>query len=471
MRLCLFEDDHVASLRPLVETRAAYDLRLGGRTLLQTTVEAVPEATGGPVLHARAALRAVTAQRHPNARVAAHNRVAADDDASAPAEDAPDARSAAAPSAGALSSADAGVLYVNGRLVADGPAWARIRATMAQGGGPRLFVHDEAATGTTVAVAAWLPGGGSARPALAPDALAADALTPATFGDLPAEALPEADLVGRLWHLLDALTPALHRDIAARTGGAPARGALAERPGADVHPSVVAVRPAHIHLAPGVTVKAGAVLSAEDGPIYLDAGATVHEQAVVRGPLYLGPHGHVRIGANVATAAFGPHTKVGGEVHSTLVQGYSNKAHAGFLGHSLLGQWCNLGADTNNSNLKNDYGPVSLYHAPTGTFEDTGRQFVGLVMGDHGKAGINTMFNTGTVVGTCCNVYGGGFPPRALPPFAWGSPAGGFATYRLAKALRVAEAVMARRDTPLTPADRALLTHVFEATADERVWG
>jgi UDP-N-acetylglucosamine diphosphorylase/glucosamine-1-phosphate N-acetyltransferase len=274
--------------------------------------------------------------------------------------------------------------------------------------------------------------------------------------------------VGRLWHLLDALTPALHRDIAARTGGAPARGPLAERPGARVHPSVVAVRPERIHLAAGVTVKAGAVLSAEDGPIYLGAGATVHEQAVVRGPLYLGPHGHVRIGANVATSAFGPYTKVGGEVHSTIVQGYTNKAHAGFLGHSLLGQWCNLGADTNNSNLKNDYGPVSLYHAPTGTFEDTGRQFLGLVMGDHGKAGINTMFNTGTVVGTCCNVYGGGFPPRALPPFAWGSPDGGFATYRLGKALRVAEAVMARRDTPLTPADRALLTHVFETTARER---
>jgi UDP-N-acetylglucosamine diphosphorylase/glucosamine-1-phosphate N-acetyltransferase len=273
------------------------------------------------------------------------------------------------------------------------------------------------------------------------------------------------------WDLLGTLDAALRRDFKAAAGPYNILDTIYDRQGADVHPSVVAIRPEHILLSEGVNVKAGAVLSAEDGPIHLGPGTTVGEQAVVRGPLYLGAEAQVRIGANVGSAAFGPWCKIGGEVHSTVVQGYTNKAHAGFLGHSVLGQWCNLGADTNNSNLKNDYGPVSAYDPAAGALVDTGRQFAGLFMGDHGKAGINTMFNTGTVVGTNCNVYGGGFPPRYVPPFSWGSPDVGFAPYRLGKALRVAETMMARRDVKLTDADRTLLTTLFEQTEDERIEG
>ena len=142
---------------------------------------------------------------------------------------------------------------------------------------------------------------------------------------------------------------------------------------------------------------------------------------------------------------------------------YSNKQHSGFLGHAYLGRWINLGADANTSDLRNDYSFPTLYSEADAAFVPTDRQFLGLFMGDHSKSSINTMFNTGTVVGVSCNIYGAGFPPRYLPSFSWGSPDGGFAAYRLDKALQVAEAVMARRGKTLSDAERAVLTAVFEA--------
>jgi len=156
---------------------------------------------------------------------------------------------------------------------------------------------------------------------------------------------------------------------------------------------------------------------------------------------------------------------VGGELEETIVHSYSNKQHDGFLGHSYLGMWVNLGADTNNSDLKNNYGNVKVY--VDGEMVDSGSMFVGLTMGDHSKSGINTMFNTGTVVGVSCNVYGGGFPPKFIPSFTWGG-AEGLVEYRLDKALETARAVMNRRKIDLTAADEKLIRGIFEATAKER---
>jgi UDP-N-acetylglucosamine diphosphorylase/glucosamine-1-phosphate N-acetyltransferase len=169
----------------------------------------------------------------------------------------------------------------------------------------------------------------------------------------------------------------------------------------------------------------------------------------------------VKAAGRVEASAVGTWSKVGGEVHESVVHSFSNKAHDGYLGNSYLGRWCNLGADTNTSNLKNDYGEVTVYDAVVGDFVPTGRQFVGLFMGDHAKCSINTMFNTGTVVGVFCNLFGSGFPPRHVPSFSWGG-AEGLVPYRIEKALRVAEAVMARRGVPLTEADRALLAAIAE---------
>jgi UDP-N-acetylglucosamine diphosphorylase/glucosamine-1-phosphate N-acetyltransferase len=425
MQLCLFEDAQVPPLRPLVETRAVYDLRLGLRTLLTTAHDAFD--ADGLFLHARPLVADVTAQAHDDARV----------------NDLPDG---------------ADVLFVNGRFVAAGPSVEAIREHASAGGEARAFVQDD------TVVAAWLP---NATAHLPNGALDASALSAELFSNLPVTPVEDAVLVGRPWHLLDTLRPALKRDIAARTGTLPTRP-LRDRPHADVHASAVSVRTEQIHLGSGATVRPGAILNAEDGPIYIGKNATIYEQAVVRGPCYVGPNTKIKPRADVEGAAFGYWCKVGGEVHDTVIQSLTNKSHPGFLGHAYLGRWCNLGADTNNSNLKNDYGDISVYAPTNDAFVDTGRQFAGLFMGDHVKCGINTMFNTGTVVGTCCNVYGGDFPPRYVPPFSWGGPIDGFSDFHLDKALSVAERVMGRRDTPFTDADRTLLTTLFERTADER---
>ena len=158
---------------------------------------------------------------------------------------------------------------------------------------------------------------------------------------------------------------------------------------------------------------------------------------------------------------FGPHVKIGGEVNNSVVLGYSNKGHDGFLGNSVLGEWCNLGADTNNSNLKNNYAEVKVWDYSSQRFVGTGLTFCGLIMGDHSKAGINTMFNTGTVVGVSANIFGAGFPRNYIQSFSWGG-AQGMTNFALAKAYEVAERVMQRRHLTLSDEDRRILAKVME---------
>jgi UDP-N-acetylglucosamine diphosphorylase/glucosamine-1-phosphate N-acetyltransferase len=217
-----------------------------------------------------------------------------------------------------------------------------------------------------------------------------------------------------------------------------------------------------VFCASDATIQPGAVVSSENGPVVIGAGATIGHNAVVEGPCTIGPKAVVKSMARVDGSAIGYWSKVGGEVHESVVHSLSSKGHDGYLGNSYLGRWCNLGADTNTSNLKNDYGEVTVYDRVAGDFRPSGRQFVGLFMGDHAKCSINTMFNTGSVVGVFANLFGAGFPPRHVPDFSWGG-ADGLVPYRLEKAFRVAEAVMARRDRPLTDADRHALEQAFAA--------
>jgi UDP-N-acetylglucosamine diphosphorylase/glucosamine-1-phosphate N-acetyltransferase len=213
-------------------------------------------------------------------------------------------------------------------------------------------------------------------------------------------------------------------------------------------------------------VKPGAVLDAEEGPIIISAGAKIFPNATIEGPACIGPKSLIKIGAKIYEGTtIGEVCKVGGEVEESIIHSYSNKQHDGFLGHAYLGMWVNLGADTNNSDLKNNYGNVKVY--VDGQMVDSGSMFVGLTMGDHSKSGINTMFNTGTVVGVCCNVYGGGFPPKFVPSFSWGG-AEGLVEYRLDKALETARAVMGRRKVELSLAEENLYRAIFEDTADQR---
>lgn len=209
-------------------------------------------------------------------------------------------------------------------------------------------------------------------------------------------------------------------------------------------------------------------LNATDGPIYIGENAKVMEGVAVRGPFALCEHATLKMGAKIYGATtIGPHSKVGGEVNNSVIFGFSNKGHDGFLGNSVLGEWCNIGADSNNSNLKNNYAEVRLWSYETENFAKTGLQFCGLMMGDHSKCGINTMFNTGTVVGVSSNIFGGGFPRNFIPSYSWGGSAG-FTTYLTKKAFEVAKIVMARRGVEFTEQDAAILETVFEISKKYR---
>ncbi|NRD19752.1 GlmU family protein [Winogradskyella eckloniae] len=211
-----------------------------------------------------------------------------------------------------------------------------------------------------------------------------------------------------------------------------------------------------------------ATLNASAGPIYIGRDSEIMEGAMVRGPLALCDHATLKLGAKVyGPTTVGPHSKVGGEVSNSVIFGYSNKGHDGFLGNSVLGEWCNLGADTNNSNLKNNYAEVRLWNYETEGFAKTGLQFCGLMMGDHSKCGINTMFNTGTVVGVSSNIFGSGFPRNFVPSFSWGGNSG-FVTYKTQKVFEVAKVVMSRRSIEFTEQDKAILEHVYEETKQYR---
>lgn len=206
------------------------------------------------------------------------------------------------------------------------------------------------------------------------------------------------------------------------------------------------------------------ILNADTGPIYIGKDAEVMEGSIIRGPFSLGEHSTLKLGTKIYGATtIGPHSKVGGEVSNSVVFGYSNKAHDGFLGNAVISEWCNLGADTNNSNLKNNYGEVKLWNYAKKEYIPTGLTFCGLIMGDHSKSGINTMFNTGTVVGVNANIFGAGFPATHIPSFSWGGTEDS-TVYKLPNAFDVAARVFERRGLVFDEIEQKIMTHIFEIT-------
>ncbi|MFC4721275.1 GlmU family protein [Geojedonia litorea] len=223
----------------------------------------------------------------------------------------------------------------------------------------------------------------------------------------------------------------------------------------------------HIFIEEGATLEF-VTLNANKGPIYIGKDTEIMEGSIIRGPFALCEGSTVKLGAKIyGPTTIGPFCKVGGEITNSVLFAYSNKAHEGYLGNSVLGEWCNIGADTNTSNLKNDYSQVRLWDYQTDSFARTGLQFCGLMMGDHSKCGINTMFNTGTVVGVNANIFGAGFPRNFIPSFSWGGH-GGFTTYLPKKAFEVAKVVMSRRHIEFSEQDAKILEHVFELTKKYR---
>ena len=231
--------------------------------------------------------------------------------------------------------------------------------------------------------------------------------------------------------------------------------------------SVNVIAPENVFIEEGAKLEY-VTLNASSGPIYIGRDAEIMEGSVIRGPFALCDNAQVKMASKIYGATtVGPYSRVGGEVKNVVIFAYSNKGHDGFLGDSVLGEWCDIGADSNNSNLKNNYEEVRLWSYQTEGFAKTGLQFCGLMMGDHSKCGINTMFNTGTVVGVSANIFGSGFPRNFVPSFSWGG-ASGFTTYLTKKAFETAKLVMARRNIVFDEKEAAILEHVFEITKKYR---
>lgn len=227
--------------------------------------------------------------------------------------------------------------------------------------------------------------------------------------------------------------------------------------------------PERLFIEPGASVE-GATINTTTGPVYIGAGAVVMEGCLIRGGLALGEQATLKMGAKIyGPTTIGPHCRVAGEVKNAVFLGRSNKAHDGYLGNSVIGEWCNLGANTNCSNLKNTWSEVTVWSYADIDFSPSGQRFCGLFMGDHSMSGINSMFNTGTVVGVGCNIFGSGFPARFIPSFSWGG-SDGLTTYRTDRAFDAIERMMTAHGRQLEVEERLILLRVFEETHKFRIW-
>lgn len=261
-------------------------------------------------------------------------------------------------------------------------------------------------------------------------------------------------IIDQRWHLYQFNEIALKQDVEFITAGRTSQQLSSS--------NTIIGDVSSIFLEEGAKVEA-AILNASTGPIYIAKDAEIMEGSIVRGPLAMLEHSALKLGAKVYGATtLGPHCKVGGEVNNVIFQAYSNKGHDGFLGNALIGEWCNLGADTNSSNLKNNYGNVSTYSYETGSEIETDLQFMGVCMGDHSKCGINTMFNTATVVGVSSNVFGAEFPSKFIPSFSWGGQS--FVPFKFEKAIEYSNNMMARRGLQLTETEIQILRHIADTS-------
>lgn len=233
----------------------------------------------------------------------------------------------------------------------------------------------------------------------------------------------------------------------------------------DIFPHTVFTNPDNIYIEEGARIEPGAMLLAESGPIYVGKNAHVMANSIIRGPSAICEKSVIKMGAKIyEDTTIGPVCKVGGEISNTIFHSYSNKAHDGYAGNSVFGQWCNLGADTNTSNLKNNYSTVKVADWKTGRETDTGQQFIGTIMGDHSKTGINSMLNTGTLCGVCCNLFSDSYPPKYVPSFSWVS-GNNIVPYHFEKAIEAMSRMMERRSVELSPAYHKMMKAIFESTS------
>lgn len=269
----------------------------------------------------------------------------------------------------------------------------------------------------------------------------------------------ELDLLEHIWDIFSKNGAYIKSDFELLTKG---------RSSQPIPNDIVTRNKEHIFIEEGAVISPGCILNAEGGPIYIGKDAELMEGAILRGPIAVCEHAAVKMGAKIyGDTTIGYGCKVGGEVGNTVFFANSNKGHDGYLGNAVVGEWCNLGADTNSSNLKNNYDHIKIWDEHNFKSVQTGLTFCGLMMGDHSKCGINTMFNTGTVVGVSANIYGGGFPEKFIPSFSWGGSEG-MTAYKLDRAIDTANRMMARRNKNLSEAEIKMFEHIFAATQRQR---
>jgi len=404
--ICIFEDNRFKQLYPLTLTRPVFDLRCGIFSLKEKLMRRFPQKS--VYLLCRKYLGEIAKNQHPDVAI----------------NELPDESTKYC-------------LFINGRLFADAEFLNRLEMD------ERIYTHK----GTVVAA---LLGAGNRQRLIVNKHNIVDFKETKDVQRVEIE----ANLINYPWDLVHQNSKQIETDFADLGEGGQSLG--------NVSKDAILLNSPDIRIGINSVIKAGAVLDAEHGPIYIGENATIMSNAVIEGPAFMGDNSIFKIGAKIYPGtSIGEWCKVGGEVEETIFHAFSNKQHDGFLGHSYLGQWVNLGADTNNSNLKNNYSSVRLFI--DGEFIDSGSQFVGLFMGDHSKSGINTMFNTGTVVGAMSNIYGGGFPPKNIPSFAWGG-SDGFVEHELEKALETARIVMARRGVEMTAVYEKMIRDIFNLT-------
>ena len=410
--ICIFEDALVDRLFPLVYFRPAYDLRCGINTLREKIVRAYPKSV--VTLHARTYLADFLRLRNPKLHV---NEIPPDN-----------------------------CLFINGRVVADLSLAKKI---------PLSAKSEVAYTHKGTIIAAHI---GRARMAKSGNSFANE-IPESLFADLPKVEV-DVKIASYPWDLVHMNGQELVFDFKALT-------VKKKKSKHGKSAGLYLLGKQGIFIADSAVIKPCVVLNAEKGPIYIGNNATIFPFTTIVGPASIGDGSIVKANSTIyENTSIGPVCKVGGEIEGSIIHGYSNKQHSGFLGHSYVGAWVNLGAGTNNSDLKNNYGSVKVHTASEEI--DTGLQFVGLTVGDHSKSAINSMFNTGTIVGVSSNIADSGFPPKYVPSFSWLAPGGTLATYKVDRAIEVARKVMARRNVEFTSVDEAMFRKVFEMTTEER---
>jgi UDP-N-acetylglucosamine diphosphorylase/glucosamine-1-phosphate N-acetyltransferase len=410
MPICIFEDEQYLNFEPLIYSRPVYDLICGMTTLKEKIIRLFPKER--ITLKCRSYLEPFIKVENLKRKV---NQLEDDD-----------------------------YLFINGRIVAPSNL-KNILST--KSGEEKVFISK----GQVVAAKV------SKKRITDLSLSKSEFINTKLFGDLPSTEV-DIEVVNYLWDLVYLNGKEIQNDFKIYTKGK----SSAKKKYAGVN----FVNKKNIFIGKDVEIKPGVVLDASTGLIFIEKNVTIFPNAVIQGPFFIGESSKIKSCATIyPNVSISKVCKVGGEVEDTIIHPYTNKQHSGFLGHSYLGSWINLGADTNNSDLQNNYGTIKVQ--VNGKHIDSGKQFVGLMMGDHSKTAINTMFNTGTIVGFSSNVFGGDFPPKYIPSFGWGGSES-MKEYKLVKALETAKAVFARRDKNFTGEDEKLFEYIFNLTKEDR---